>query len=273
MSDPRLALVLPSLAAASLQGMVAAPRFRQTARLQCVVPVADLRRAPDLASEQDDQVLIGELFDVLGETDGFVFGQSVRDGYVGYLPAAALGPTGPFATHRISALRAYAFAEPDFKSAAVGPFALNSLISIEQKQGRYRRAVGGYWFVDTHLAPIGTVETDPAAIAVRFLGTPYRWGGRDGLGIDCSGLVQQSLLACGRGCPRNADQQLTLGLAVERAQLRRADLVFWPGHVGMMIDATQLIHANSSDMACVIEPLVQAEARQDRPPIGFRRVV
>jgi hypothetical protein len=270
--DPRLTLARPDLAAADLQGLQAAPAYRATVRRQCIVPVADLRRAPDALAEQDDQLLFGELFEVLDETAGYAWGRVVRDGYVGYLPLAALGPPGEAPTHRICALRAFAFSEPDFKSAAVGPYALNALVRIEAEEGRYRKAAGAGWFAQQHLAPIGTLETDPAAIAEQFVGAPYRWGGRDGLGIDCSGLIQQSLFACGLGCPRDADQQAGLGEPVEPAALRRADLVFWPGHVAMMLDETRLIHANSFHMACAIEPLAAALARIDAPPIGFKRV-
>lgn len=270
--DQRLTLARPDLAAADLQGLRASPAYRATVRRQCIVPVADLRRAPHVLAEQDDQLLFGELFEVLDEHVGFAWGRVVRDGYVGFLPVAALGPPGEPPTHRISSLRAFAFTQPDFKSAAGGPYALNALVCIEAEEGRYCKAAGAGWFARQHLAPIGTLETDPAAIAERFLGAPYRWGGRDGLGIDCSGLIQQSLFACGLACPRDADQQAALGEPIDQANLRRADLVFWPGHVAMLLGDTRLIHANSFHMACAIEPLDEALARIDAPPIGFKRV-
>src|SRR5690606_30742915 len=99
------------------------------------------------------------------------------------------------------------------------------------------------WVAAGHVAPLGTFETDPAAVAERFVGAPYLWGGRCSIGLDCSGLVQQALYACGRACRRDSDQQAAMGETVERGDLRRGDLVFWRGHVAMMLDESRLIHA------------------------------
>jgi cell wall-associated NlpC family hydrolase len=120
------------------------------------------------------------------------------------------------------------------------------------------------------LSPIGVFETDPAGVAERFLGAPYQWGGRESLGLDCSGLIQQALYACGRACPRDSDQQAALGQPAPRESLRRGDLVFWRGHVGMMLDEARMIHANAFHMGVSIEPLAEALSRIG-PATGFRR--
>jgi cell wall-associated NlpC family hydrolase len=274
--DPRLTLARDGLASADLQGVASAAAYRPTSLRQCVALSADLRRAPHPLAEQDDQLLFGEQFEVLQEKNGYALGRMTRDGYVGWLPAQSLAAPGPTATHRVSALRAHAFAGPDFKTAAEGPYALNALLAVEDEQGRYLKAAGAGWFAKVHLSLVGVFETDPATVAELFLHAPYRWGGRDGMGMDCSGLVQQSLFACGLACPRDADQQAAIGRAVGRQALCRSDLVFWPGHVGMMLDEARLIHANSFSMAVVIEPLETAIARIDDlgsgPPTAFRRV-
>ena len=133
-------------------------------------------------------------------------------------------------------MRTYAFAEPSIKSAALGPFSLNALVVVRAEEGKFSRAAGGGFFWTQHLAPIGVFERDAAAVAERFLGAPYLWGGRTSVGLDCSGLVQQSLYACGRSCPRDADQQAALGREIGRAELARGDLVCWRGHIGLMLD-------------------------------------
>ena len=127
-----------------------------------------------------------------------------------------------------------------------------------------------------HLAPIGAgFETDAAGVALRFLGAPYLWGGRESLGLDCSGLVQQALAACGKACPRDTDMQAGIGVAVAPGDLARGDLVFWKGHVGMMLDAERMVHANGHHMATVVEPLAEAIARIEAagygPPTAYRR--
>ena len=174
----------------------------------------------------------------------FVFGQASRDGYVGFVEAAALSPRGPAPTHRIAAIRTYAFAEPSIKSRASGPYSINSLAAVEAVEGRLARVAGAGWVTAEHLAPLGDFETDHAGVAERFIGAPYLWGGRESLGLDCSGLIQQALFACGRACPRDADQQEAMGEAITRADVRRGDLVFWKGHVAIALDGER-IRANS----------------------------
>ena len=262
------------LASRALEGRVPARTYVEPRPTVCAVPAAGLRRAASADAEQLDQLLFGELFDVLDEAGGFAWGQARRDGYVGYVQSAALAAAGPAPTHRVSAIRTYAFAEPSIKARAIGPFSLNALVTAEASDGRFLKASGGGWFVAEHLSPVGLFETDPAAVAERYLGAPYLWGGRESLGLDCSGLVQQALLACGRACPRDSDQQQALGAPADPRALGRGDLVFWRGHVAMMLDGEQMIHANAHHMAVAVEPLEAAarriEAAGAGAPTAFR---
>jgi len=275
--DARLTLARPGLAAEDLQGVVAAESFGPRRTLVCRAPATAVRKAPGPEAEQVDQLLYGERFDVLSEADGFAWGQAARDGYVGHVAVADLAPPEAPPTHRVAALRTYAFAAPSIKAAAAGPFSLGALVCVTAQEGRFGRDDQGAWFVLDHLAPVGVgFAADPAAVAETYLGAPYLWGGRESLGLDCSGLVQQALLACGRACPRDTDQQEAFFEAeIPREALRRGDLVFWRGHVGMMLDAERMIHANAHHMAVAIEPLDSAIARIDAAgsgePTSFRR--
>lgn len=274
--DLRLTLARPALAAAGLEGVAPAARYAPTQPRTCRVAAAAIRTAPSPGAEQADQLLLGEIFDVLEAADGFAWGQARRDGYVGYVALDALGePTAP--THRVAALRTYAFERPSIKAPALGPFSLNALVSAVEVEGRFVRDAGGAWFVDRHLAPVGLdFALDPAAVAEQHLGTPYLWGGRESLGLDCSGLVMQALLACGRACPRDTDQQeAAFAQDADADALRRGDLVFWKGHVAMMLDADHIIHANAHHMAVATEPLNTAIARIEAAgsgePTSYRR--
>jgi hypothetical protein len=271
MTDARLTLARPDLADALLEGLVRAERYAPTKAHRCIASATAIRRGPDAASEQMDQLLFGERFTVIETMDGWGWGQATRDGYVGFVRLADLAAGDAEPSHRISALRAYGFSRPDIKSAPVGLYSLNALISVEAEDGRFLKAADSGWFVREQLAPIGRFETDPAAVAERFLGAPYQWGGRESLGLDCSGLVQQALYACGRACPRDSDMQSALGAPVERSNLARNDLVFWRGHVGMMLDAQRLLHANARDMQTSIEPVAEAIARIGEPT-ALRRI-
>jgi len=222
-----------------------------------------------------DQLLFGEGFDALDLQEGFVWGQARRDGYVGFVEVSALKPADGAPNMKVSAIRTYAFAEPSIKSRALGPYSLGSLLRIEARQGRFARAAGAGWFVEDHLAPVGAFETDPAAVAERYLGAPYLWGGRESLGLDCSGLTLQAFGACGIALARDTDQQALGGTAVAEGDLRRGDLVFWQGHVAIMLDGAAIIHANAHHMATAKEPLSQTRARYLAAGVGeptaFRR--
>jgi hypothetical protein len=272
--DPRLALARADLAAASLEGVVPAARYAPSRRLTVTAPVAPIFSAPDPASERLDELLYGEVFEALGPAGDWLWGQAKRDGYVGYVAAGGLAPAGA-PTHRVAAIRTYAFAAPSIKAPARGPFSLNALVRIEDDAGPFSRSGDGGWFHMAHLAPIWAFERDPVGVAERFVGAPYLWGGRTSVGIDCSGLVQQALYACGRAFPRDADLQLAGGREIGRQALSRGDLVGWTGHVGMMVDETRLIHANVHHMAVAVEPLAVAIERFEaagRGPTVFRRL-
>jgi len=265
MSDPRVTLAREDLADAALQGLLRAERFAKTTAYRCAAAAAAIRRDPDPAAEQLDQLLFGETFRVLETGRGWGWGQAERDGYVGHVWLNDLAPGAVLATHRVSALRAYGFSRPDLKSRPLGLYSLNALVAVEAEDGRFLKVEGSGWIDRTQLAPVGEIETDPAAVALWYLGAPYQWGGRESLGLDCSGLIQQALYACGRACPRDSDQQQALGQAADPEALRRGDLVFWKGHVGMMLDAARLIHANAFHMAVAIEPLAETVARVGAP--------
>jgi cell wall-associated NlpC family hydrolase len=273
--DPRLVLARGDLAARDLEAIVTADRYADRRRYACAAPAAAVRRDPSPDAEQMDQLLFGEGFDVLDETDGFAWGQARRDGYVGFVESAALKPADGAPNMKVSAIRTYAFAEPSIKTRALGPYSLGSLLRIEAREGRFAKAAGTGWFVEDHLAPVGAFAADPAGIAELYLGAPYLWGGRESLGLDCSGLTLQAFGACGIALPRDTDQQAQAGTAVAEGDLRRGDLVFWKGHVAMMLDGETIIHANAHHMATAKEPLSVTRARYVAGAVGeptaFRR--
>jgi cell wall-associated NlpC family hydrolase len=274
--DPRATPLRDGIASRALEGLIRAEVYLDPKTMTCQAPAAGIHRAPDLASEQMDQLLFGEAFEAIEEEAGFFWGQSRRDGYVGFVAASALAAPAPEPTHRISAVRTYAFAEPSIKSRASGPYSMNALVAVEATEERLAKIAGAGWMAADHLTPVGTFETDVAGVAERFLGAPYLWGGRESLGLDCSGLVQAALFACGQACPRDADQQAELGREIGRDAFGRGDLVFWRGHVAIGLDETRIVHANGFHMAVAIEPLETAIARIDAAGVGrptaFRRL-
>jgi cell wall-associated NlpC family hydrolase len=274
--DLRLTPLRDGIAARRLEGIAPAEVYLDTRPMTCAAPSAAIRRGPQATDEQVDQLLFGEPFEVLEDEGRFVFGEARRSGYVGFVEAANLAPRVPAPTHWIAALRTYAFEGPSIKSRAIGPFSINSLVRIEATEGRLVLAAGAGWMAADHVTPIGIVSTDWTGVAEQFLAAPYLWGGRESLGLDCSGLVQQALFACGRACPRDTDQQAGLGRPIAADEFGRGDLVFWKGHVAIGLGGGRIIHANAHHMAVSIEPLDTAIARISGngygEPTAFRRL-
>ncbi len=266
--DPRLTPARPHVADLRLRDRVAAARYVAGTPRRVTAPAAPLRRAPAADAGLDTEALLGDAVDLYDAADGYAFVQLARDGYVGYLPADSLGPVDPEPTHRVTALRTFLYPAPDLKRPVLGHLSLGARLAATGEAGAYLETPGGYVFA-RHCAPVDARAPDYAATAARLAGTPYLWGGRTSLGLDCSGLVQLCLDAAGLPCPRDADmQERALGRALpfdparpDFAGLRRGDFVFWRGHVGLMGDPETLIHANGHHMAVAAEPLAEAVAR------------
>jgi hypothetical protein len=262
--DPRTTPARPDLAASALRGKVAAARFVDGMAREVRDESAPLRREPAPDAPLDTEALKGERVTVYETTEeGWCWGQLDRDGYVGWLPANALMPPGPPATHVVAALRTLAFPGPSIKLPPVAAYSLGCRLAVLRTDGPLAVTPSGY-VPARHLAPVAARALDFVAVAERFLGVPYLWGGKTSLGIDCSGLVQVALTAAGIACPRDSDmQERALGAAIapETGSVQRGDLIFWPGHVAIARDAATLLHANAFHMAVAVEPIAEAVAR------------
>lgn len=272
MVDKRLTPARADLAAAHLKGTVAAPRYAEGRKMSIGVGRAALRLRPDSDAPQDSELFHGETFTVYDYSGGWAWGQAESDLYVGYLRDDQLWPHFS-AGARVSALLAPVFPAPDLKTPVRDLLPMGSLVSVLVAGGDYVKIGDDAFLHRRHLLPES--QKDFVAVAERFLGAPYVWGGKSAMGLDCSGLVQVALQAVGKACPRDTDmQEAALGEAVPRAE-KRGDLVFWKGHVGMMLDAERLLHANAFHMAVAVEPLAEAVARIEKvagPVTSVRRL-
>ena len=261
--DPRVNPFRAELAAKYLQGQVEAARFAEGVRHEVIEPIAALRRAPSHEARLDTQALKGECVTVYEITEeGWAWGQLEADGYVGWLAANALGKPGPAPTHKVCVPRTLGFPGPDIKLPPATALPMGARLAVLRQDERFAVSAEGWHVPLAHLAPIKARQADFVAIAEEFLHTPYLWGGKTSLGIDCSGLVQIALQGAGHACPRDSDmQELALGKSSTLGELRRGDLVFWRGHVAIARSGDTLLHANAHHMAVAIEPVADVIAR------------
>lgn len=278
--DPRLHVYRQDLAADSLRGRVDVPRYVEGTVRQVVAGVVPLRKEPRHDAPLETELLFGETVTVYEEREGWAWAQADGDSYVGYAAAEALSPAVNRTTHRVASLRTFLYPAPDIKAPPLDMVSMNALVSVQAENGRFSQLAGGQFVTSAHVAPLGAAESDFVDVAERFLGTPYLWGGRTSIGVDCSGLIQLSLHAAGIECPRDTDmQEARLGQPLpdprDQSSFQRGDLIFWKGHMGVMIDDDRLLHANAHHMAVAIEPVGEAIARiaaNEGPVTSVRRL-
>ncbi|MEH6693898.1 MAG: NlpC/P60 family protein [Hyphomonas sp.] len=246
---------------------------------QVITGAAELLEAADASARLSTQALFGEIVDGFGRQGDYVHGRLRRDHYVGWIHVTNLSQQVTCPTHKVSALRTFAYAEPDLKAPVACALSRGATLALTATEGQYVKCAAG-WVHSRHVARLDTQEADPVSVAETYLHTPYRWGGRDSVGLDCTGLIQQAFEAAGVLLPRDSDMQYAWAgehIADWKVSgaLKRGDLLFWKGHAGIMTDAHHLLHANAWHMAVAHEPLDQAITRIKTyyaEPVGARRI-
>jgi cell wall-associated NlpC family hydrolase len=260
--DRRLNAYRDDLADARLKGIVKAKRFVTGKKRQVATALAPLRNDPEPGTRLASELLFGETITVFEEKGGVAWVQNESDRYVGYTDSACLSATLHSPTHVVAAIHTCLYPAPTIRAPSHGLLPLCAPVTVTGTKGRYAELATGDWVPLLHLAATGSYESDPVAVALRLTGSPYVWGGRSSLGLDCSALVQLALARCGVGAPRDSDmQEAALGSEVDfdgtASALKRGDLIFWKGHVGIFISPEQFLHANARDMAVASGPFAE----------------
>ncbi len=267
--DPRRNLFRPDLAAAPLKGKVNARKFVDGQLAQVRRASVPVRLRPEPMCGLETEALFGEDVTVYEQKNGWSWVQLNRDHYVGYVPSDTLSSQIARATHRVKSIGTFVYPSATVKTPPMAHLSINTQVSVEEEGDEFCKLETGGFVVSRHVAPLDRFAKDFVEVAERLIGTPYLWGGRTRVGIDCSGLVQVALEAAGFRPPRDTDmQQSEIGSAVlvpeDLEGLRRGDLIFWKGHVGIMVDGIMLLHANGYHMTTVVETLPEAAARMSR---------
>lgn len=262
--DPRVTLARPDLAVEVLRGQIHASHYAPGRTFRVIAAASPLFSEPRADGAMQSEVLLGETMTIVEQSaEGWSWGQSDLDGYVGYLASDHLSPDLLVPTHRVTSLRSFVYSGPSIKGVPMTALSFGARVHVTATQEQFSRLAEGGFVISAHLTPDTDRTDDPAGWAEMFLHTPYLWGGRSSLGLDCSALVQLVWQTCGRTCPRDSDmQERDLGERLDdQAPLQRNDLVFWKGHVGIMLDGESLLHASGAHMSVVREPLAEARAR------------
>lgn len=263
--DPRIHAFRTDLADERLEHQVKAERYIPGDEAHVHRDSVPLFTKPSFECELQTEALFGETVRIFEIRDGWAWGQILTDGYVGYLPLEALSPGLLEPTHRVSNLRTFIYEEANLKSPPIALISMMSLVCVTCKEGDFYELADKGYVYHSHVAPVDEADEDFVSIASQFIGTPYLWGGRTSLGLDCSALIQIALLATGQFSWRDSDLQAgSLGELTDikdLSELKRGDLVFWKGHIGVMVDGENLLHSNAYHMAVAVEPLKPAVER------------
>jgi hypothetical protein len=275
--DPRVTPARADLAAAHLKGKVEAQRFIEGRAAQTIRGTVSLRNTPSFDGRLETEILFGERFTIYEAKNGWVWGKCALDSYVGYARESEFATSGLTPTHRVTAFKTALLNQPELKSAASDFLPFNAKVAVLGEEERYARICDELYIFAGHLAPLAHREADWVKIAERFVGFPYLWGGKTADGLDCSGIIQLALEAGGISAPRDTDMmEMALGISISArpdfAGLQRGDLVFWGDHMGVMLDAARLLHANAFHMAVAVEPLSEAVTRIARNEGAVRAI-
>ncbi|KIT16993.1 C40 family peptidase [Jannaschia aquimarina] len=273
--DPRTTPANGHAAASELRGKVEAARYVKGTMKTVRQPLANLLDKP--RGERTSQLLYGETFRVIDEREGYSFGQGLRDGYCGWVATTALARHEE-ATHWIAAPATHLYVKPSLRAQPEVSLYCGSRVRVVSEQGDFCKLSTGHHAPVQHLRLLRQTYMDAVRLADLFLGTPYLWGGVSPWGVDCSGLVQRALLGAGHECPRDSDQQMAeLGRPLLGGEdLKRGDLIFWKGHVGILASPTRLLHANAYTMSVAYENLgeaIERIARSSGPGQGSGEVL
>ena len=247
--------------------------------MKVIKPSIPMRSEPNEISELETECLFGETLEVLDKHFNWYYCKLLTDNYIGWVQKKNLGNI-PSCSHRVISNRTFLFKDVDVKSGYIDYLPLGAQVCVKDIYNKWAKVymfddcVHKYAYVPSnHLIKIDQTIDDWVSIAENLIGTPYVWGGRNSIGLDCSALLQLSYQTYGENIPRNSIDQSLLNKEIinEKDHLKRGHAVFWKGHVGIMTDEKNCIHANAFHMKVTTEPLfdIISRTKKNNPIVKF----
>lgn len=237
--------------------------------MNIIKPSSPMKSKPSEVSLLETECLFGETIEILDENLKWVYCRLLTDNYYGWIKKEDVG-NFQTSTHRVISNRSFIFKEQSVKSSYIDYLPLGSQLTVTSIEGDWAQINlsnnNKAYVPRKHIITISNKINNWVEIAEQLVGTPYKWGGRDSIGLDCSALLQLSYQAYGKNIPRNTIDQIKLNkeTVTDINSLNRGFVIFWEGHVGIMTDKSNCIHANEFHMKTTIEPLVDIIIRMDK---------
>lgn len=232
-------------------------------------------KIPNIKTPIETEGVFGEIFSVEKIENDFALGILQIDKYKGWIKLDDLKKVKANSSHKVIKINTLVKDKPDLKSLTLGNLSFGSQISVINKEKDWysfqfyskNKIKIGYVY-SSHVNKLHEVlKENWVDLAENFINVPYKWGGRSFFGVDCSSLIQLSIIVSkNKFFPRNSNDQyfFSQNHGEISKKTKKGTLVFWEGHVGVMVCNHNLLHANAYHMKVQIEPFLKAKKRIEK---------
>ena len=205
-------------------------------------------------SEVVTQLLYGETFKKLEQKGSWLKIKNDSDNYKGYIQNK-LFSLKQKNTHKICVLCSNLYSEPNNKNKIKKKLSFGSKIKVlNNKKSFYK--FDNLWIKKKDVKKINFKTKDNFRNIDKFINVKYKWGGKNFSGVDCSGLVQLFLNFNNKFCPRDAKDQIKyFKKKIKINNVKKNDLIFWKGHVAIILSKKKLVHAYGPLKKTTLMPL------------------
>jgi len=238
-------------------------------------PVLNVYKKKTKKSSVVTQLLYGDTFKKLEQEGSWLRIKNDSDNYKGYIKNKKFNLNHKN-THKVYILHANLYSKPNEKSKIKKKLSFGSKVKITQQRGKFL-GFDKFWIKKNSLKKINFKTNNYFKDINKFINVKYKWGGKHFTGIDCSGLIQLFSNFNNKFCPRDTKDQIKyFKKKIKLHNIKKNDLIFWKGHVAIVLSKNKLIHAYGPLKKVVIMPIKKTIDRIYRTAnlkvTGIRRI-